>query len=298
MLVIAGDRPYGLAVADDGTIGVIVSRGADALYLVGLDPSGATRFDNLLIGEVDHEVTNNEWFGTGIRDGRLAWTGDRWAAYYTLQRLWDDGIAHYGDQLRLLNLDGSPDRTVWGWGCSHSMEVRIAQSGAQLGPLCASDCFPDKGVFFNHRTMLYTDMRANCAGGYTSHLGGIAPLEGGGFLAAFTAGDGRGSEDVATVRIDGSGAPSEATFLTDIGGDEASPNIAPFGAGAVVGWVAGPTSYLLRVSADGSAVGPTELAPTASLASASDFFSFANGDVGWIIGDGSAVSLARLHHCD
>jgi hypothetical protein len=45
-------------------------------------------------------------------------------------------------------------------------------------------------------------------------------------------------------------------------------------------------------------VGPTELAPTASLASASDFFSFANGDVGWIIGDGSAVSLARLHHCD
>jgi hypothetical protein len=296
-VTISGDRPYGLAVANDGTRGLLVNRGADALYLVGVSASGSTTFESLLIGEVDHGVTNNEWFGTGIRDGRLAWTGDRWAAYFTLQRLWDDGVAHYGDQLRLLNLDGSPDRTVWGWGCSHSMEVRISHDGTTLGPLCASDCFPDKGVFFNHRTMLYTDSRANCSGGYTAHLGGIAPMASG-FVAAFTAGDGRSSEDVATVRIDGSGAPGEATFLTDTPADEGAPNIAPFDGGVIVGWVAAGTSYLQQVSADGTPMGTPEPVGAAALGDAGDFFPYPNGDVGWIIGSGGGLSVARLRDCD
>ncbi len=295
-VTISGDRPYGLAVADDGTRGLLVNRGSDALYLVAVDPSGATVVDQLLIGEVDHGVTNNEWFGTGIRAGRLAWTGDRWAAYYTLQRLWDDGVAHYGDQLRLLNPDGSADRTVWGWGCSHSMEVRISHDGANLGPLCASDCFPDKGVFFNHRTMLYTDMRANCAGGYTAHLGGIAPLSSG-FIAAFTAGDGRDSEDVAVVRIDG-GSPGSPIWLTDGDVDEVAPNIAPFDGGVIVGWVASGLGYLQRVGADGTPVGTAEPIAAGNLGEASDFFSYPNGDVGWIIGGRDGLSVARLRDCD
>ncbi len=296
-VTISGERPYGLAVADDGTRGLLVNRGSDALYLVGVDASGATAFERLLIGEVDHGVTDNEWFGTGIRDGRLAWTGDRWAAYYTLQRLWNDGVAHYGDQLRLINPDGSPDRTVWGWGCSHSMEVRISYDGTNLGPLCAADCYPGKGVYFNHNTMLYSDMRANCAGGYTAHLGGAAPLSTG-FVAAFTAGDGRSSEDVAVVRIDGSGSAGTPVFLTETMGDESAPNIAPFAGGLVVGWVAGGASFLQQVTADGMAVAPPESVPAAALSDASDFFTYANGDVGWILSGRSGLSVARLRDCD
>jgi hypothetical protein len=177
------------------------------------------------------------------------------------------------------------------------MEVRISHDGSSLGPLCASDCYPDKGVFFDHRTMLYTDSRANCSGGYTAHLGGIAPMASG-FVAAFTAGDGRSSEDVAIVRIDGSGSPGEAVFLTDTPADESAPNVAPFDGAVVVGWVAGGTSYLQRVSADGAPMGSPEAIGAASLGEASDFFPYPNGDVGWIIGGGSGLSVARLRDCD
>jgi len=296
-VTVPGERPYGLAIADDGTIGLLVNRGMDALYLVALNADGSSRFEQLLIGEVDHGVTDNEWFGTGIRDGRLTWTGSQWAAYYTLQRLWNDGVAHYGDQLRLVNADGTSDRNIWGWGCSHSMEVRLAHDGSSLGPLCASDCFPDKGVFFNHRTMLHTDSRANCSGGYSAHLGGVAPMASG-FVVAFTAGDGRGSEDVATARIDGSGSAAETVFLTDAAGDETAPNIAPFDSGVIVGWVSGSASMLQRVSPDGTGMGAAESVPSAGLAEASDFFAFTNGDAGWIVGGRGGVSLARLRDCN
>lgn len=294
-VTVAGTRPYGIAVGG-GTVGVIVNRGSDALYLLGLGAGGATVFEQRLLGEVSHDVTENEWFGTGIRDGRLAWTGTQWAAYYTVQRLWSDGVAHYGDQLRLFEANGTPARTVWGWGCSHSMEVRIAHDGSGLGPLCASDCYPAKGVHFNHRTFLYSDDRSNCSGGYTSHLGGIAPV-GSGFLAAFTAGDGRTSEDVAIVPITG-GTPGTVSFLTSDSVDDTSPNLAAYGTGAIVGWVAGGTSRLLRVGATGSPLGAAESVAAASLGNASDFFQYENGDAGWVISSGGGISLARLRDCE
>lgn len=295
-VVITGSQPYGIAVGG-GTTGVLVNRGSDALYLVGIGGGGATVFDELLIGEVDHGVTENEWFGSGIRAGRLTWTGTQWAAYYTVQRLWSDGVAHYGDQLRLLNADGAAARTVWGWGCSHSMEVRIAHDGTNLGPLCASDCFPEPGgVHFNHRTFLYSDERANCSGGHTAHLGGMAPV-GAGFLAVFTVGDSRSSEDVAIVRIDGR-TPGAVSFLTADSAADSAPNVTPYDVGAVVGWVSGGSSRLLRVGADGTPIGTAEDVPAADLANASDFFQFSNGDAGWVINSGGSLSLARLRDCD
>src|SRR5690606_29040233 len=118
---VEGSRLFGLAAHDQGRA-VLVSRSPDILALVILDHTGAVVSDQTVIGGVPHDVGENEWFGTLIQQGAITWTGTQWALYYTVQRLWSDGVAHYGDQLRLYDADGSSHSTVWGWGCSHSME--------------------------------------------------------------------------------------------------------------------------------------------------------------------------------
>ena len=292
-ITVAGTGLYGFDASSD-TWAVMVSRGSDALYLVGVEPSGAPRFEVRLLGEVDHDVTNNEWFGALIRQGRLLWTGTQWAAYYTVNRLWPDGIAHYGDQLRFFDASGAAGSTAWGWGCSHSMEVRLAHNGTRLGPVCASDCFPEKGIHFNHRdAMLYPDeMGSNCAGGYGTTLGDVVPVAGG-FWATFTATDARASHDVAAVHVANDGTAGSPVWLTTDGTRDANVRAAAYGPDFVVAWT-GATDRIARLSSSGAIVeGPLDL-PSATLAGSSSFFPFPDGDIGWITG---ARALARLRHC-
>lgn len=292
-----GDRLYGLAAHEDGRA-VMVSRGTDILALVILDAAGDVVYDDTIIGGVPHDVTENEWFGPQIRDGRLTWTGSQWATYFTVQRLWDDGVAHYGDQLRLYDPDGSSNRMVWGWGCSHSMEVRISHNGDRLGPVCSSDCYPSKGVHFNHRGgQLWPDESgSNCAGGYGTSLGASVPVSGG-FWVAFTATDQRQSHDVAIVKIDGA-TPGEPVWLTQDSTPDSALNAVSFDGDLLVAWNAGGDNQFVVTDADSGEVvdGPTTIAD-ADLQSSSDFFEFSNGDVGWVQNAGGSVGLARLRAC-
>jgi len=286
-----------LASAD--TYGVIAARGSDALYFVGVGHDGAPRFSQRLLGEVPHDVTENEWFGALIRYGRLRFTGSEWAAYYTVNRLWSDGIAHYGDQLRTFGTDGAPRDTLWGWGCSHSMEVRLEHNGTRLGPVCASDCYPSKGVHFDHRTaQLYTDEAgSNCAGGYGTSLGGVVPMADG-FWVSFTATDMRGSHDVALVHVGNDGRAGTLTWLTTDAVPDGSVHAARYGSGFVVAWSAGGTDRIARFDAAGTMMeGPLDL-PAGDLGSASDFFVLEGGDVGWIAAPGGELALARLRACE
>lgn len=301
-IVVAGTAVYGVA-AREGAYAVLVSRGSDALYLVLVAPDGAVLRQQRLLGEVDHKVTNNEWFGTGIRAGRLIWTGTQWAAYFTVQRLWSDNVAHYGDTLRLHGADGAPASTVWGWGCSHSMEVGLAQRPGQLGSICASDCYPQKGVMFNHRTFVYGDSVANCAGKYGTHLGGLVPLQDG-FWAAFTAGEKRESADVALARIGADGKPGAPVWLSADKVEDSAPRLARYGADLLLGYRAGGTAGVMgkdvfvRASvASGAATGPAEALPGSDLGAASDLLSFDNGDVGWAQRGAAGISVARLRAC-
>ena len=293
---VAGNGLWGFDASAD-TWAVMVSRGTDALYLVGVEPSGAMRFEVKLLGEVDHMVTNNEWFGTGIRYGRLLWDGTRWAAYYTVNRLWPDGIAHYGDQLRFFDASGAENGTAWGWGCSHSMEVRIEHNGTTLAPVCASDCYPEKGIHVNHRSaMLYPDEGgSNCAGRYGTTLGGVVPMSDG-FWVTFTATDARMSHDVAMVHVGNDYSAGSPIWLTTDGYDDANVQAARYGTGFVVAWTGtGGTDRIAHLNATGTIVeGPVDVA-AASLGGASDFFVFSNGDVGWVTGSGQ---LARLRSCE
>lgn len=302
-----GDGLYGLATSQS-QFALLVFRQSDVLTLIVVDHDGTLVEERNLIGDVDQSEIGNTWFGTLIRDGRLTEADGQWAAYYTIQERRSDGVAHYGDQLRLFDADGSPEAGGWDWGCSHSMEVRISHNGERLGPLCASDCYPSKGVHYNHNSgELWSDEEASdCAGGYGTTLGDSVPTDDG-FWMAFTATDERQSHDVAINRVTGFSASSEDTqWLTDDDVDAQHLRAASYGADhLLVAWTTGvtfssdgTTHFTVVDDADGSVVmGPEEI-PDASLEHSSDFFSYTNGDVGWVQpSDDGGLELARLQIC-
>lgn len=284
---VAGDGLWGVAASPTANA-ILASRG-DQLLLVIVPSGGGAAIETRLLGANDHTVTNNEWFGDLLRAGRLDWNGSEWITYSTVQRLWPDGIAHYGDTLRHYAASGAAGSVEWGWGCSHSMDVRLTHdaSGA-LGPVCSSDCFPDKGVFFRHDTTVYLDPSGNCAGFVAQQLGGVANV-GSDFLVGFTSGEGRGSIDPAVSRWSG-GTVTPPVWLSDAAGDASELHVAPFESGAIAAWIDGSDGHVVRLSATGAIVGTTETIPASHLSGAGDFFAYADGDVGWLVGN----RLARL----
>ncbi|MCK6545332.1 hypothetical protein L6R52_05640 [Myxococcota bacterium] len=289
-LVVPGDALWGLAASSDA-YGVLVSRD-DVLALVILGADGTMRADRTVIGGVPHDVTGNEWFGNQLRAGRLDFTGTEWVVYSTVQRLWPDGIQHYGDQLRTYAADGTPSQTLWDWGCSHSMDVRLAHNASSIGPVCSSDCFPEKGIFFWHRTTLFLDSSGNCQGYVAQELGGIAPVNDG-FYVGFVSGEGRSSKDAAIIRVGNDRSTGLVRWLTETPADETAMHLGRLGSRVIASWVAGGSAYVVEIDANGAAVGTPEPLAIDAIQGASDFFTYAGGDLGWFV----SGHLARLRQC-
>ncbi len=288
-LSVSGDGLWGLAASPDA-YGVLVSRG-DALLLSVIGTTGAPIGETRLMGAVPHDVTNNEWFGDLLRAGRLDWDGSRWISYSTVQRLWPDGVAHYGDTLRTFAPNGAASGVEWDWGCSHSMEVRLTHNASGIGPLCSSDCYPAKGVFFQHRTQVFLDSSGDCRGFVAQRLGGIAAV-GDGFWTAWTSGEGRGSSDPAIAHVGNDRTVAAPLWLSSAPGDASDMNLAPYDGGLLVAWNEGG-GHIAALDAAGAVIGTIEDLDAGALAGASDFFVYASGDVGWVVGD----RLARLRSC-
>jgi hypothetical protein len=285
---VAGDGLWGVAAGGDA-IAVLVSRGDELLLVV--TSGGIVTHEERLLGAVPHDVTNNEWFGDLLRAGRLDFDGTGWVTYSTVQRLWPDGVAHYGDTLRSFAAAGTPSGVTWDWGCSHSMEVRLAQGHGTEGAVCSSDCYPGKGVFFEHSTEVFMDASGNCAGFVAQRLGGIAPVSDG-YWIAWTSPEGRGSSDPAISHVVG-GAPGAPIWLSDAAGDASDMHLAPYGTGLVVGWNEGGSGHLATLDAAGAVVGAIEPIDESVLSGADDFFTYASGDVGFATGS----RIARLRAC-
>jgi len=283
--VVSGVAAWAVA-ASEGQTGVLVQRGEQTLALVVVGTSGETVLDHALIGSGGR---GGSW-GRYIRAARLRWVGSRWAAYFTV---YEGG--HYGDSLRYLARDGTEMEGGWDWGCSHSMDVRIGWDGSEVAPVCVSDCFPEKGVLVDARTMLFRDPTGDCSGGTSTSLGGVAPA-GGGFLVGLESSYGRSSADVGVLSMDGGGGGS-VQWLTEDSASDTHLHLAPFGGALVAGWVAGGRTVLARLSATGTMQGSPEEVPGPTLEGASDFFLWANGDVGWAAPAGSDVEVARLRDC-
>ncbi|MEI8255989.1 MAG: hypothetical protein WCJ30_09995, partial [Deltaproteobacteria bacterium] len=273
---------------------VLASRGDQLVLVIVPRAGGAPTHEERLMGAVDHAVTNNEWFGDLLRAGRLDWNGTEWVSYSTVQRLWPDGVAHYGDTLRSFHADGTPAGVDWSWGCSHSIEVRLthATGAAGTGAVCSSDCYPGKGVYFMHSTLLFTDSSGNCAGSVGQRLGGVTAVSDGYFIG-FTSAEGRASSDPAVVHVARDTTVGAVRWLSSAAGDASDLHVAAFGTGALAAWNEGAGGQLQQLDATGAPVGGAEPLDAALLSGADDFFAYTNGDVGWL----SSRGLVRLPGC-
>ncbi len=289
---VTGDGLWGLA-ASHVSFGVLVSRGDELVLVIVPRTGGVALHEERLMGAVPHTVTNNEWFGDLLRAGRLDWNGTQWVSYSTVQRLWPDGVAHYGDTLRSFNADGTPAGVDWSWGCSHSMEVRLthATGAAGTAAVCSSDCYPGKGVYFMHNTLLFTDSSGNCAGSVGQRLGGVTAVSDG-YLVGFTSAEGRTSSDPAVVHVSRAGTVGTVLWLGSAAGDASDLHVAVFGAGGIAAWNEGG-GHLQQLDLTGAATGATETLDPALLSGADDFFTYTNGDIGWL----SSRGLVRLPAC-
>ena len=181
-LVVDGSEVFG-AAATGSDVALLVSRPPDFMTFVRVDMKGAELAKVDLVGGGDHAQVGVEWFGEFAQTGRLVAQKDgTYAAYHALHRRWPDNIGHQGDTLRLLDASGGAIGG-WGWGCSHSLDQRLAVGPNGLVPICISDCYPGKGIYFNHQASEITsDPGANCAGGYSTKLGGLVASDAGFFL--------------------------------------------------------------------------------------------------------------------
>ena len=286
-LVVAGTQVFGIA-ATANDVALLVSRAPDFMTFVKVDSSGAVLSETNLVGGGDHQVEGTEWFGEFAQTGRLARLADgSYAAYHALHRRWPDGIGHQGDTLRLFDPSGAPAGAGWGWGCSHSMDQRLAAGPAGLVPVCISDCYPGKGIYFDHDAALITDdPGANCAGGYATTLGGLVATSSGFFLVY-----GDDTQVAHLGAFSATGQPISDRTLAVAG----SSRLALYDDGMLLGASAGGTT-LQRLDATGA-----DLAAPASIATPlpdADFESRTDGEVAWAVATGATLEVVRVRVCE
>ena len=294
-LVVEGTQVYG-AAATAGDVALLVSRAPDRMTFVHVDSGGALLGSSDLVGGGDHAVEGTEWFGEFATTGRLVATGDgTYAAYHALHRRWPDGIGHQGDTLRLLDGAGAPVGGGWDWGCSHSMDQRVSFfPGPGLVPVCIADCYPGKGIYFDHSAAELTpDPQANCAGGYSTLLGGlvatgvysgvVAP----GFFLVYQ--DAQGGAHLA--RFDASGGSVSERSLTVAG----SSRLARYDGGLLLGYDAGGGATVQQLDDSGDEVGSP--APVPAPLPDQDFEGRDDGEVAWATASGSTLTVVRVRAC-
>lgn len=282
-VVVDGMQVFGVA-ATATEVTLLVSRAPDYMTFlrVGLDGTVATTTN--LVGGGDHGVEGTEWFGEFATTGRLVAQADgTFAAYHALHRHWPDGIGHQGDTLRLLDGNGAPIGGGWDWGCSHSMDQRLAVGPTGLVPICIADCYPGKGIYFAHDAAeITTDPAANCAGGYSTALGGLVATADGFFLVYQ---DAQGAAHLG--HFDGSGQPLGDRAL----GVPGSSKLGHYAGGMLLASAGG----LQQLDAAGNDVGA--LVPVAAALPDQDFESRSDGAVAWATAAGATLSVVRVLDC-
>lgn len=286
-IAVEGTQVFGVA-ASDGEVGLLVSRAPDFMTFTRLGPAGETLSSLDLVGGGDHATVGVEWFGEFAQTGRLVARGDGgFAAYHALHRRWPDNIGHQGDTLRLLSKDGAAEGGGWDWGCSHSMDQRLAAGPNGLVPICIADCYPGKGIYFNHSAAEITsDPAANCAGGYSTALGGLVATAEGFFLVY---GDDQGMAHLG--HFDAQGAAIADVAIGGLG----SSRLARYEDGLLLGVAGNVMSGLEKLDASGAGTGE-QGAVMVDLPD-QDFESRSDGEVAWATANGADITVVRVKAC-
>lgn len=294
-LTTAGSEIRGLVAHDDGAA-VLVVRG-DEMVLVRLAANGSAAFENVIVGDNNHNQEGDRWIDGWPHEGRLAWSGSSYAAYFGQTGNWGSQGNHQGDHLATFDAQGTAGGEGWDWGCSHSLDVRITHNGTRFGPVCLADCYPGKGIYFNHsEALISNEPSGDCAGGSSAELGGLVPVADG-FWHTYSSAEGRPSHDVALVHIDNAGTVTAPIWLTDTAdAQETNPQLVAYGAGMLAAWSAGTETMLVSLDSSGGIVeGPVTASTT--LPGGSDLAAFPSGDVAWACADGAGFSVARVARC-
>lgn len=298
-VTLAGESVRGFVAHDDGTLALLVVRGT-GMFLVKLRADGSVVFETAVVNDPPSETQGARWVDSWGHEGRLLFTGQVYVAYFGHTKHFGSVGKHQGDLLISLSATtGQPTGgpAGWDWGCSHSLDVRLAWDGASIAPVCLSDCYRAKAVMLGDSDILQDEPSGNCAGSSLGELGGLASLPGGGFGVTFATHEGRASRDVGFIALDAQQRKSPVVWLTTGAGDESAPHLARYGASQLLAsWREGADSKLAVLSAAGAVMeGPVTAA--VGVADRDDFARWPGGDVGWAEGAGGSLRVSRVRAC-
>jgi hypothetical protein len=298
-VVLDGNEVRGFVAHADGSVAVMVVRGT-TMNLIKLKADGTQDWLEVLVGDPPSDtVAGSRWVDNWGHEGRMVWTGQVYASYFGHTKYWGAQGKHQGDRLVSTDADGGATwgPSGWDWGCSHSLDVRLAWDGSSLAPVCVSDCYSAKAILRSDATMLSNEPSGNCAGSSDAQLGGLAALPGGGFGFTFSSKEGRADYDVGFVKLSSSGTPAATVWLTTGGGDDQHPATARMGTDRLlVAWRTQSGAQMETVSFDG-AVQEGPVALPATWASRDDFVTLDTGDVVVAGGNGQNLAVTRVQHC-
>lgn len=296
-----GSEVRGLVAHDDGGTALMTVSGV-VLTMLRLDESGETIFENDLIGLQSQTTTGSKWVDDWGHESRLVWADGEYGLYTGHTQYFGAAQGkHQGDLLWHFDADGNrKEGRGWDWGCSHSLDLRLAHNGTRWGPACLSDSYPQKAFMFNHReAMIWSEPTGDARGGSDGRLGGWVPLEDG-FLMSFASPTGRRSTDVAVIKVYDDGGIGSPHWLTDTPGiTEDAPHLARLGRDEyLASWMSNGKHMLVVIDEFGEVLeGPVET--EAQIAAKDDFMTMPDGDVAWAAawGDDEELKIVRVDAC-
>jgi len=300
-LTVAGDEIRGLVAHDDGLALLVVKE--PVMSFVRLEQDGTERWRKDLVG-TGGQGSGASWIDFWPHESRLAWDGRRYAAYVGHTHNFGGRGTHQGDLLWYFDEDGertTPDEG-WNWGCSHSLDVRLAWNAVRFGPVCLSDAYPTKAFHFNHEEKeIRREPSGDGAGSSDARLGGLVATREG-FVMSFASPQGSPSRstDVGVLRIGNDASVSAVTWLTDTPDvHEDGPHLAAYGTGLLATWTDGGAHLAQMLSAAGAPEGEPVALP-ASIAPKDDLLGgLPGGDVVWAARGPrpGVLRVVRLDYC-
>ena len=273
-IIVGQGKLYDLVAHNNG-FAILVMRN-NRMYIEKFNETGTNIF-SVELTDADDRV--DSW-----HTGKLDFNGTRYSAYFAIHGTsgWTEG--HEGDKLKYISQTGSIETGGWEWGCSHSMDQRLINSGSSILPLCVSDCYPGKGIYLNNNYLL-SEADGDCSGGTNARFGAAASAEDHGVLVYLSI-DNRSQWDVIFDSFSGS-APytnrTERALTNTTGQNEINPKIVPYAPGTfLVSWESsgGGMRIFQLIDLDGTPLTPPE--PVDVYAGpVNDFKLFPNGDIGW-----------------
>jgi hypothetical protein len=160
--VIAGKEIGGLAARSDGFL--LLTRGSDPgtpladpaaagsiadAALVVRQRAGATAFSVALTGtsSITHAADPKARDCAPLLNGRLAWNGTKYGAYFVVHGCSGDPHASlYADKLVYFDDQGKALSGGWSWNCSINQGLQLLPESAVFTSLCLADAMPFAGL--------------------------------------------------------------------------------------------------------------------------------------------------------